>query len=99
MSPNKIGLHPEQQEIIDRIVAVWRDAPTLRFLQLVGNCYSAGTDTYHRSDRHFVSRLILTYADHSIPTDLTSGHDTEREVDPLPDFEQEHGDQSRLPGD
>lgn len=56
-------LSAEQQEILDRITKVWKHYPSLRFLQLIGNCFGPvkPSDIYFVSDIDFLNRLQESY--------------------------------------
>ena len=95
---------PEQQEIIDIITKIWEQNPSLRFLQLIGNCTGpiATRDIYFISDDTLKGALEHTYSDYVSGLDPAAEssdleHDGKRE-DRLweQDFEDE---QSRLRGD
>ena len=40
----RMTLSIEQQNLLDRIGKVWRSMPSLRFLQLIGNCFGPVTN-------------------------------------------------------
>ena len=101
-------MNSEQRRIMSYIQTIWNDPQYhgLRFLQLIGNCFgpvSTG-DIYFVSDDQMIKYLRTMYGDHValeveyfLSDDLE--HDGKREEDQLQDFEERHGDQSRLPRD
>ena len=91
-------LNPEQQKILTIITKIWEANPSLRFLQLIGNCFGPTSlkDIYFIGDDDLKKCLEYTYAWF---TDLSSGYDAMREEDQERAFEEKHGDQSRLSGD
>lgn len=56
-------LSAEQQEILDQITKVWKCNPSLRFLQLIGNCFGPVSpgDIYFVDDADFLKYMKVNY--------------------------------------
>jgi len=53
----------EQQQMLSLLKRIWEADPTLRFCQLIGNCFGqvSGRDIYYIDDAKFMSALNDTY--------------------------------------
>ena len=65
-SPEPTVLNQEQQNVLHLIQKIWKLAPSLRFLQLIGNCLGPvkPSDIYFVEDFKFMGCLEYTYAQH-----------------------------------
>ena len=56
-------LEPEQEKLLADIRKVWEASPSLRFLQLIGNCFGrvSPDDIYFVDDDEFQAELLHTY--------------------------------------
>ena len=60
-----IDMDKKQFEILSIITDVWRRNPSLRFCQLIGNCFveRGEGDLYHKTDDDLAQRLKATYGE------------------------------------